>query len=171
MQPIIDDVTPNSGIAGDVITINGWYFTNKKPKVYLEDPNTHKKKSCKVISSSMDPLTGSSTLQFVIPKWGLDNYNLILINLIGQATVSFPYTLSDDSISLPKTGQTTSYAPGDDGDLEKGVTWPDPRFIASSDCVTDNLTGLMWAKNANLPSGTKTWQQALDYVNSGVRWK
>ena len=26
--------------------------------------------------------------------------------------------------AVPKTGQTTSYAAGDDGDLEKGVAWP-----------------------------------------------
>ena len=28
---------------------------------------------------------------------------------------------------VPKTGQTTSYAARDDGDLEKGVAWPNPR--------------------------------------------
>ncbi|NIO68244.1 MAG: hypothetical protein GTN71_04110, partial [Anaerolineae bacterium] len=28
---------------------------------------------------------------------------------------------------VPKTGQTASYATGDDGDLEKGVAWPTPR--------------------------------------------
>ena len=31
-------------------------------------------------------------------------------------------------INLPETGQTTSYATGDDGDLKKGMAWPDPRF-------------------------------------------
>ena len=41
-----------------------------------------------------------------------------------------------------------------------------PRFTASSDCVNDNQTGLMWAKNGNLPNGTRTWQGALDYVAS-----
>jgi len=99
MQPIIDEITPNNGIAGDTITINGWYFTNKKPKVYFEDPNTNKRKSCKVISFSMDPQTGSSTLQLVIPKWGLENYNLILITTIGQATVKFPFQGNKTSIS------------------------------------------------------------------------
>jgi hypothetical protein len=69
-------------------------------------------------------------------------------------------------INLPKTGQTTSYYTGDDGDLERGVAWPSPRFTVSGDCVTDKLTGLMWAKNANLPNGTRTWQQALDFANS-----
>lgn len=74
------------------------------------------------------------------------------------------------TVKLPKTGQTTSYATGDDGDLEKGVAWPSPRFTVGTgieaDCVTDNLTGLMWAKNANLPNGTRTWQGALDYIAS-----
>ncbi|MEW6104352.1 MAG: DUF1566 domain-containing protein [bacterium] len=67
-------------------------------------------------------------------------------------------------VALPKTGQTTSYATGDDGDLEKGVSWPDPRFtIGGNGTVTDNLTGLMWTRNANL-AGARTWQGALDYV-------
>ena len=29
---------------------------------------------------------------------------------------------------VPKTGQSTSHGTGDDGDLEKGVAWPNPRF-------------------------------------------
>ncbi len=29
---------------------------------------------------------------------------------------------------VPQTGQTVSYAPGDDGDLQKGVASPIPRF-------------------------------------------
>lgn len=54
---------------------------------------------------------------------------------------------------VPKTGQTTSYAARDDGDLEKGVAWPNPRFTDNANgTVTDNLTGLMWMKNANVRS-------------------
>jgi hypothetical protein len=31
-----------------------------------------------------------------------------------------------------------------------GVAWPNPRFTDNSDgTVTDNLTGLIWLKNAN----------------------
>jgi hypothetical protein len=64
-----------------------------------------------------------------------------------------------------KTGQTISYYAGDDGDLEWGVAWPVPRFTdLGNGTVGDNLTGLIWAKSANLPGGT--WQQALDYVTS-----
>jgi hypothetical protein len=62
---------------------------------------------------------------------------------------------------VPKTGQTGSYAAGDDGDLEKGVAWPDPRFTDHGDgTVTDNLTGLMWTKNADM-YGQRTWAEAL----------
>ena len=64
-----------------------------------------------------------------------------------------------------KTGQTISYYTGDDGDLEWGVAYPVPRFTdLGNGTVGDNLTGLIWAKSANLPVGT--WQQALDSVTS-----
>lgn len=46
------------------------------------------------------------------------------------------------------------------------MAWPDPRFIVSGDCVTDMLTGLMWAGNADLPGSTRNWQDALYYVSS-----
>jgi hypothetical protein len=73
-----------------------------------------------------------------------------------------------DTISAPaqiwQTGQTVSYAPGDDGDLEKGIAWPSPRFTDQGDTVTDNLTGLMWTKDCNLPGNYLQWQEALDYV-------
>ena len=46
---------------------------------------------------------------------------------------------------IPKTGQTTSYETGDDGELEKGVLWPDPRFTDNGNgTATDKLTGLIW---------------------------
>jgi len=67
---------------------------------------------------------------------------------------------------VEKTGQTESYAPGDDGDLEKGVTWPVPRFRDNGDgTVTDNLTGLIWLKNANC-FGTMEWDAALEACNN-----
>ncbi len=83
---------------------------------------------------------------------------------------------------VAKTGQTISYETGDDGDLEKGVSWPNPRFTDNGDgTVTDNLTGLMWLKDANCiqtnypgfdkdeihGDGQVTWQHALDFV-SGI---
>ena len=67
---------------------------------------------------------------------------------------------------VPKTGQMQFYATGDDGDLHKGVAWPTPRFTDNQNgTVTDNLTGLIWMKNAsNVDAdgfGAKTWADAL----------
>jgi hypothetical protein len=67
---------------------------------------------------------------------------------------------------VPKTGQNASYAQGDDGHLQKGVVWPDPRFTDNGDgTVTDNLTGLIWLKNANCFE-TRIWTQALSDANT-----
>jgi len=77
---------------------------------------------------------------------------------------------------VEKTGQTTCYDEpgnvincldtGQDGDIQAGVTWPDPRFTDNGDgTVTDNLTGLIWLKNANC-DGTKTWADTLTYCNN-----
>jgi hypothetical protein len=77
---------------------------------------------------------------------------------------------------VPKTGQTISYATGDDGDLEMGVDWPSPRFTDNGDgTVTDNLTGLVWLKNANCAAffsgdataqNSRNWSNALTAANS-----
>jgi hypothetical protein len=71
-----------------------------------------------------------------------------------------------------KTGQSISYATGDDGDLKRGVAWPSPRFVNHGDeTVTDNLSGLMWTIDSKSPGPapcnpgiTKTWQNALDHI-------
>ncbi len=87
---------------------------------------------------------------------------------------------------VPQTGQTACYnssgtqipcaGTGQDGAIDgavrAGVAWPVPRFTDKGDgTVTDNLTGLMWTKDANAPGpaactpvASKTWQQALDYA-------
>lgn len=79
-------------------------------------------------------------------------------------------------IDIPKTGQSTICSDntgnvidcvntGQDGEYQRGFTWLEPRFLDHGDgTVTDTFTGLMWAKNANLPGGSKNWQEALDYV-------
>ncbi|HEA66318.1 MAG TPA: DUF1566 domain-containing protein [Desulfobacterales bacterium] len=64
------------------------------------------------------------------------------------------------------TGQVTSYDARDDGALERGIEWHTPRFTDNSDgTVTDNLTGLIWLRNANC-FGVRLWTQALSEANS-----
>lgn len=65
-----------------------------------------------------------------------------------------------------KTGQTSSFAAGDDGDLQHGVDWPEPRFEDNGDgTITDHLTGLIWLKNANC-AGYMNWYDALTYCSN-----
>jgi len=69
---------------------------------------------------------------------------------------------------IPKTGQKVSYAAGDDGwhGTNIGVAWPATRFtvLANTNCVKDNLTGLVWARNANL-FGQTNWDVAITICN------
>lgn len=66
-----------------------------------------------------------------------------------------------------KTGQTTNYAAGDDGALQKGVAVPDPRFTDNvNGTIKDNLTGLIWLTNANCPNSARDWATALADVAS-----
>ena len=70
-------------------------------------------------------------------------------------------SVGDSVICLPKTGQTKCYdAAGaeiqcsgtrQDGDIQAGVAWPNPRFTVNGDTtITDNLTGLIWAPDGNI---------------------
>lgn len=80
-------------------------------------------------------------------------------------TLTEVYDRAKTSSRPAKTGQTASYRTHDDGDLEKGVTWPSPRFTDNGDgTVTDNLTGLIWLKNANCAGASKNWDMAIDYA-------
>jgi hypothetical protein len=69
-------------------------------------------------------------------------------------------------IGVPRRGQTTSYGPGGNGALQRGVPWPKPRFTDNGNgTVTDNLTGLIWLKDANC-FGTRGWTDALNDCNN-----
>ena len=61
----------------------------------------------------------------------------------------------------PRQGNIRHTQDGDDGDLEKGITWPNPRFTDNGvGTVTDNLTGLIWLKDANC-FGPRDWSEAV----------
>lgn len=71
---------------------------------------------------------------------------------------------------VPATGET-----GGAVGSNKGVAWPIPRFVAGSgttaDCITDKLTGLMWAKNGIV--GFKSYELGApiaqpDYANTSA---
>lgn len=97
------------------------------------------------------------------------------ISCLIVAMVSLPFAVNAATIQLPKTGQTVCYnaagaqveCPGTGQDAEKqnGVAWPVPRFVDDNNgTVTDNLTGLVWLKNANC-FDQRTWGDALAAAN------
>jgi hypothetical protein len=106
----------------------------------------------------------NSTMAFVMR---LDEGGVMGRTTKGILNPEYPWIVRDGQagvVALPKTGQSSWFATGDDGDLEKGASWPAPRFRDNGNgTITDNLTGLVWEKS---PSPTKrTWPDALTYAN------
>lgn len=116
-------------------------------------------------------------IRFVLPAFAL--LTLLFTHQAAQAS----------SIQLPQTGQTLCYdaaggviactGTGQDGEKLAGKPSPAPRFTESNGTVTDNLTGLVWLKNAgcfetvggitkgtDAAHSTLTWSAALTWSNS-----
>jgi len=82
----------------------------------------------------------------------------------------------DGPAPVPQTGQILCYdtdggspiectGTGQDGEYQKGVVAPTPRLTDNGNgTITDNLTGLIWLKNANCFSAV-IWDQALSNCN------
>jgi hypothetical protein len=112
-----------------------------------------------------------------------------IVMLSGLALLLAPALAFPGTVMLPRTGQTVCYdangaviacsGTGQDGELQKGAAWPDPRFSDQGDqTILDNLTGLVWTKDGNVMKtrdpgfdndgaagdGRITWYHALDYI-------
>jgi len=83
----------------------------------------------------------------------------------------------DGPAPVEKTGQTfCSNSEGDpveceltgqDGEHQKGVAWPNPRFTNNGNgTVTDNLTGLIWLRDANCAifNAPREWSDTLNII-------
>ncbi|MDP2990282.1 MAG: DUF1566 domain-containing protein, partial [Kiritimatiellota bacterium] len=83
-------------------------------------------------------------------------------------------TLVTNRAPAARTPQTITYAVGDDGTNRVGVAWPNPRFTvqANTNCVLDNLTGLMWARDranaCGLAVAATNWNTAVTSCNDLV---
>jgi hypothetical protein len=96
---------------------------------------------------------------------------LNVIDFIARANASVTganfvaYDTKTSLVSLPATGQSTSYVAGDDGALQKGIARPSQRFTDNADgTATDSLTGLIWLKDAGCMTPA-VWATALIEVN------
>ena len=96
-------------------------------------------------------------LSFFITSQATAQNKVVVVPLMGDKTTA--------PAPVEKTGHTNSIATGDDGDLQKGVVWPNPRFNENGNgTATDNLTGLIWLKNANC-FGQMIWSDAVSACN------
>src|SRR3990170_3043537 len=85
--------------------------------------------------------------------------------VIGLTIMAFSTVHAQGALQLPKTGQKKCYNPsgmemdckgtGQDGEIQSGVAWPEPRFTnpdgsspISGPVVLDRLTGLLWTRDA-----------------------
>jgi len=102
--------------------------------------------------------------------------NLHLLLVLATSLLSYT-TAQAAPADLPEAGQTTCtnaagtviacVGTGQDGNHLAGVAWPAPHFVVGTgteaDCVTDKLTGLMWARAPD--SIPTTWTNALASAN------
>lgn len=78
------------------------------------------------------------------------------------------------SLVLPRTGQRDCYdaagqgiacsGSGQDGELQRGSGWPEPRFVVDEEVVEDRMTGLIWLKNSDPAGQVLDWNSALAQV-------
>ncbi|WP_456405891.1 Lcl C-terminal domain-containing protein [Thiolapillus sp.] len=154
-----------------------------------------------VVKTEVDPVVDT----LVADKWCKADATGVVI----QCDQDAPSTPVWVQLWVPKTGQTQCWdeagasrscsGTGEDGEYRKGgrtvepvdhISWhpsfrATPRFTDNADgTVTDNLTGLIWLKNANCIAdntgfdndgaandGSVTWQHGLDFVrgmNTGL---
>jgi hypothetical protein len=86
------------------------------------------------------------------------------------------WPMRGESQVLPRTGQRGCYdaagqgidcgGSGQDGELQLGLPWPEPRFISRGEVVEDRLTGLIWMKNSDPAGQALDWSGALAQVDA-----
>ena len=119
--------------------------------------------STAIFAGNLDPTENPAptmeTLDTISTQHDLIKNNLInLVNHVKQSSCT--------DAPVPRTGQANPIVIGDDGHLRKGIHWQSPRFTDNGNgTVTDNLTGLIWLKNANR-FGAQTWENAISICNN-----
>ena len=114
---------------------------------------------------------GMGSIDEVHQRMGEEEDEATLLEFLGDPDAVTDRKLPDRSewplAPVPRTGQTRTYAIGDDGYHERGIPWPVPRFTDNDNgTVTDNVTGLVWLKTAGRGWGVQPWEEAVSICNS-----
>ena len=127
-----------------------------------------------------------------VNAWMADLWHSQMINYVKAGGIIWPVR---GTSNLSRTGQTGCWdfygnaiqcaGTGQDGELQAGVAWPEPRFTnpngsgpISETTILDRATGLQWPKEGSTPSFGpcvgwqtdgilygKSWSGALNYVS------
>jgi hypothetical protein len=152
-------------------------LSQDNPPLPADHPFSNVQSSLYWSSSTSANITGTAWSLSMVNGYVYDDY---------KSTKRLVWPVRDGlqaaSVTLPRTGQTSCWDAGgtllgscnntgQDAEKLRGAAWPSPRFTnpdsttpVGGDVVLDQLSGLIWAKDANLPAAAKTWQQALDFV-------
>jgi hypothetical protein len=151
----IQDTSSGDAVAADILSgkkgwVDGSEVTGTMSTQSLSDANT-------TVNAGYYEATTLETIDADLTASNIKS-GVTIFGINGTST-------GGGSTAVVKTGQTTSSATGDDGDKQMGIAWPNPRFTDNGNgTVTDNLTNLIWLKNANCFS-TSIWTQALSDAN------
>jgi hypothetical protein len=140
-------VVKNAGISGGVVSVTGTQAVPYAPISWEGvEVTTASRRGSFAFTSTVLPLDCVGTLSD-----GQSTIEVALAGCFGGAA------------ALQATGQTISYAAGDDGALRMGAALS---YTDNGDgTVTDNSTGLMWEKKTDANVDVNfTWQGALAYV-------
>ena len=115
----------------------------------------------------------SSTVQAVYPN-NADGVDMGIGNVRGDVRdqLKMVWPVKGVALDIAKSGQSSCWdmngltiscaGTGADGEHQAGVQWPSPRFVDNGNgTVTDELTGLVWLKEADCYGVTSTQGAAL----------
>ncbi|HMP74326.1 MAG TPA: DUF1566 domain-containing protein [Kiritimatiellia bacterium] len=151
---------PGWGQGQDVLSIEGGYltFANTDTSLYYRveyRPNLEGEEGWLGVLGDLKNIR-SSEPEVTVPVG-------LLYRVVGEVEPG------GGGLSLPRTGQGTSYRAGDDAFFRAGEMWPSPRFTDHGNgTVTDTLTGLMWVKAPHGLDGNstaKSWNGAVDFCH------
>jgi hypothetical protein len=142
-------------------TVNIITATIQNGNVHVEGSQASRRTAVSWEGSVVGTTTAGGAFSFNSTILPADCVGLLTIGAASRNVVlngCTPAAITVVEAGVPQTGFMDSFEVGDDGDLEKGVVLPAPRFTDNVDgTVTDNLTRLIWLKNAHcevLVSGT-----------------
>jgi hypothetical protein len=149
-SPVIDSVSHNIAFSDATITIQGKYFSSKKPNIYIEDKSSAVRKKCKVTNSFMNPETGESSVQFVVPKLNFDSsnqFNITLQNIILQNQIAeVVFTKEDTTPPTPPQNLTLAM----ESKTQLKLSW----YAATDDIAVKGYK--IYRNNAYIKSVTNT---------------